>query len=636
MVIGLTANAAGDTILIFDDFSQGTLDPQIWDSASHGIIENGSLKIMQNKWPTLKLPELETDASYELSYKIMATAVDPSPVGFRAYGTGSQQMNFGTYRAGVGFARAYNIFFEDNSPIAATNVNVWYTIKTEFSKKAGARYNKFTILDENGNVLWTETKAGLWNGSSKTLFAENDPVEIKGIYFYNEKNEGVPYYVDDVMFVKLAKPTVKLNIIYEQNFDNVANIAALQADGKWSRATGVQIVNGTLEVPPDAYIYLNLDNKKENTAYKMTYDIMTPTNGNGNGGLNFYFEGNPSWSLGYFNAVNGLACVKHNHNNKSQIISGTQAGRWYTVKVEFYESATNGYIIYTLIDRETQEVLGTYAPPVFEASDAATIITTNYTKACIWNRNGSTETYYIDNIKLEIQGEKPVFKADEVIIRDLVGNEITDLTAPVTPGIANIILDFTTEVTQESAENGVELIECNQYGNEVAVVPISGVVEGSKYIISLSELLKENTKYIIKISKSIMTEEEEKLNKDFTVEFNTGRATSTIELDGIYLGDTKITDFEQIGTNVPITVKAKALNTTKNSIKVAVCVSYFCGHKMVCTALEEANVPALSGEIIEKIFTTPNNMMEIDSIQVLIWDSAVDMFPYCNTITLSR
>ena len=130
------------------------------------------------------------------------------------------------------------------------------------------------------------------------------------------------------MLEKIDKSNVMTKVLFEQNFDNVCSIEKLTEDGVWTRPADVGILDGALEIQPNGYIYFDIKNKNNNTAYKMSYDIMTPAKGNGKGGLNVFAEGNTSWSLGFFNSVQGFAGIKHSYDDPARVILGTAAGTW--------------------------------------------------------------------------------------------------------------------------------------------------------------------------------------------------------------------------------------------------------------------------------------------------------------------
>ncbi len=622
-----------------DEFSSDSLDSSLWES--HGeTIENGAMLLSNGNWPTLKMPILDTDSAYRFSHKVMGTGTGGSAahellkvMHSDAAGNGR---SFGSYRPGYGFTFK-SINWSDDWGYSGTDVtanNVWYTVETEFCEKEGERYTKWTVKDESGRELYTDATDGLWNAYAGTETTAS--VSGEKIWFYNNaESMALNIYVDDVMLEKIDKSNVMTKVLFEQNFDNVCSIEKLTEDGVWTRPADVGILDGALEIQPNGYIYFDIKNKNNNTAYKMSYDIMTPAKGNGKGGLNVFAEGNTSWSLGFFNSVQGFAGIKHSYDDPARVILGTAAGTWYTVKAEFCENAASGYIIYTLIDRNTQKIIGTYAPDNFEAMDSSRNVADNHTHFCFWNREGSDETYYIDNIKVEIQGEKPVFREDAIIIRDIAGNEITDITSPITPGVAEIVLDFSAEVTAESVKDGVCVAEIRGNGEE-ATVEIEGALDGSKYTLSFNEILKENAKYIIKISKTITTEGGDTLPNDCRIEFSTDKASCTVEPDGIYAKNIMIDSVGKIGSNVPVTVKAKTLNTTSDEKKMVVCVSYFDGSRMVATSLAAVNIVALSGGMVEKTLMTPDNLEYIDSVQVVFWNNVSEMLPYCGSILLSR
>ena len=640
MVFGTTAFAADGAVteIVFKDEFSSALDTSLWESHGEKVAE-GKMLVPKGGWPTLKMPTLDAESTYRFSYKVMSDMTSGNGkhelLKITHSDAGNNGRSFGSYRPGYGFSFRTLNWGESN--FVKEETGVWYTVEVEFCEKDGEQYTNWTVKDESGEVIFTDSADSLWNANASV--ATTASVSGAKIWFYNNADYPLDIYVDDVTLEKVLesgegqKPGSKP--LFEENFDKAENLAALQAGGIFSRGTKTELVDGVLEIAPDGYIYIDIKNKAENTAYKMTYDIMAPEKGNGKGGLNFYAEQAPAYSLGYYNAMEGFAGIKREFINAKYVVAGMVPGKWYTVKIEFLENATAGYISYTVTDRETQKVFGTIAPDKFEGQDSADMVSGKHTRYCLWNRDGSDVTYHIDNMKMELQGAKPIFNAEKVFIGDIAGNEITDLSAPITPGIAEIVLDFTTEVTQESADAGIKLIETDDKGNEKEI-SISGTIDGSKYIISVNEPLKSNSHYLIKVSRNIETAGGDKLPSDYTVEFETGEESFSVKGEGIYSDGKNISGLSEIKANATVTVQAKALNTTKNDEKIVVCVSYFKGNKMVNTSLQLSDINKMSGGIVSKDFTAPTDMTDIDSVQVVFWNSADGMLACCDAITISK
>ena len=640
-----TVSADGEEKILFHETFDGNVFtvPSVW-SGHIQTFSNGEMLLPFQSWPALNLPvgQMNAAKSYELSYRIMFEKVPSvNNSSFRCYdytnnvsfGCAIPEKGWSWKNCATEYGIAQNPEDAEKSP---AEINTWYTVKTEFCTDSANRYMRHTLLDEGGNVLFTKRENTIYSGlSDVTEIDASTPVTFTSLYFWNNEMDS-NVHIDDVILKEVDKtepddPEIN-NTVFEENFDS-QSFDALHARGWQRESAGIGFENGALSVAPDAYVYVRINNKSDIYAYRFTYDIMAKNAGVKNGGLNFYAEAETSWSLGFFNSVSGFNCGKVDFGDDARVIKGTEAGKWYTVQVEFYENAEGGYIIYTLFDKETGESMGTYSPSYFEGQETSGAVSGNSTYFCLWNRLGSTETYLIDNMKLENLGAKPSLKTDEIIIRDMVGNEITDLKSAISPGIADIVLDFTAELDADSAEQGVVLAERSEDGD--VPVEVTRKINGQFCTISPTEMLKANTQYVIKAAKTVTNTSGAALPQSYAVTFKTGSPLLAVEADGIYAGDTKIDSFSSLKANTQAVIKAKAMNPTFDDVDVLVCVSYYSGGKLERTEAFITTLSARSGRVIENAVTVPSDIANCDSVQAVFWNTAFDMQPYCRAITLT-
>ncbi len=635
------SHAEEDNILYYEDFEGDTaLDSNAWNYANHGNVSDGELKIAAGKYPLLKLPDTDSEKAYEFSYKIKFEGTGGI---WKIYdNTSGYQIAFGAAKPEKGFYwKSLNGVDIDESHHYGGEINKWYTVKIGFSTGSEHRYTEWTLLDENGTVINSQKENGMFVGADDmSMIPAEKSVKIKDIYFWNVGING-NVCIDDITLKEIPmpnpepdEPELPEGVVFEEKFD-VGSIAELLSNGNgWRKNSNTDISDGTLKIPEGAYIYFDVK-KNNDCIYKASYDIMAPETGGGGGGFNFVTGGATPWSLGYFNTKNGFAGIKRTYDDSSCVISGMEAGKWYTVEVTFYEKGLDGFIKYTVTDRETQRELGTIEPSYFQAEDTGDAVAENTTEFFVWNRDSSGETYYIDNIKFENMGQKPEFNADKTVFIDYADNQITDLSKEITPGIKSIVLDFSTEVTEESADAGIRLTDYSQSADGVDV-SINKTADGTKYILSLDECLKENTNYAVKISKSVQTESGEQLSSGHTVGFKTGKREVKLDVDGIYTGNVKHESIETISANGKLNVKASLVNATQNDGKCVICVSYFNGNRMVSTSLKTVAFSANSGVKLNEEFTAPADMTDIDSMQIVFWNDAADMMIYSNAVTLRK
>lgn len=628
-----TVSAADKKTLIFEEKFQGTsLDANRWASASHSIVSDGMMKVAANKWPTLKLGVLESGSAYELSYKIKANSASTGQWKCCDVING---ISFGAYKPGSGFSFTDNNITTTIPPeYSVTGVDEWYTVVTEFSQDAGLRYKKWSVYKENGDKLFSGSYTGLYKDDSKTLIDDLTSVSIESIYFWN--TGGSDIFIKDVEFYKTEQkmPTPeKERVLIDEDFENMTSVADLTASGVWTRATKVEIEDGMLVIPNDAYVYFNTPKKFNTEAYRVTYEVMTPKALNDSGNLSLVGEGNKAYLLGTMKAGKGFSCVKADFEPSRTF--EFDGGKWYNVVVEFTENPLGTYSIYSLYERDNGKLVDTYTHPRLEDASTASEVTENVIKYYFWNRQGADETYYIDRVKFELIEAKPSFNPDTSLSAiTLAGEEITDFSAPVTPGIDELRLNFGTMIDLESVESEISVVAYDDDGNEAGYISYTPEIDDKSVVLRLDDIFDGNTVYGIKIGKSISNMGGDKLNQNYEVYITTKPAKIAAEFTGAFVGGRIIDGLSDLVPGGNVEIRADIFNDSKESTEHFMCLVFFDGNKMVTTQGAVIPCDAASCKNISQKFTVPSDMKEIDTMYAMIWTSAADMLPICTAFEL--
>lgn len=250
-----------------------------------------------------------------------------------------------------------------------------------------------------------------------------------------------------------------------------------------------------------------------------------------------------------------------------------------------------------------------------------------------WVRNWGIEgtSVWVDNIKYEYYYGIPSISVASVSARDLAGESVDMTAALITPGLSEIALDFSAELTEESTANGaIKLYEKD------GSAEYTGSVEGEKYVIPLSTPLKGNTTYVIYVDESVATSLGSALGQSFTYKFTTSEAECEVISRGVYKYGTatELESIDGLAAGDKIVVWADVVNNTYTAQDVTFLVAYY-GSNNILKAVDIApeSADAAFSETIEREFTL-QDMTNIEEIRIYVWDNAVNAIPYCEAINL--
>lgn len=596
-------------VILQDSFSDGKCDLGLWDMQGASVDENGSLVIPNGKFPYLYIPTVsDTDSAYRFSYTIKG---DTNGNKVKVYADKSSNRGFGGFVSSQGFVfTKLNVNSAPEYAIANYN-NEEYTVEVEFCEKTGGQFTKWTLKSSTGDVLYSTKKTSLWNSESGA--AATDSIFGKRICFWNSGSNTSNVYIDDV---KLEK--IEASIDFEENFD-VADIDALCADGNgWRGNSKGSIENGQLKLPHNAWIYFDVVGKAD-APYKVTYDIMTTGETTTAGGTALI--ANDTYLLGAYNPLIGLDTYKRTFDDATTIPVSEANGKWYTVTAEINETEANGYMRYTLTDKETQTVVGTYTLPMLK-NEKDEAITLNASAFYFWNRGGADSVTYIDNLKFEKINTKMYIAS--ITATDKSGN-VVELNDDTTPSLAKINVQLTSIPL---AADGITLTEKDGSSVETAAAPATNNIE-----ITVTGALKSNTTYTLTIPNSITDENDIALENPITIDFTTNAKTTTGRITSI--GD--LTDFNDLPAGGTVDVKATVNNSGDADKSAALIATFYKGDIFSGVQIKnDITVTAGTTEDITFTVNVPTDMTDVTSIKVFLWDSLSGLVPYSNYSALTK
>ena len=297
-------------------------------------------------YPAVEFGEINynTSAVYTLSYKIKATEGTDGKIS--VYGN-NLPASFGLYLPGRGFEGAYYTedgevkpkFSAENEALKA--FDTWYTVETEWCELSDDKYMKYTIKDEEGEILAASDKisglwADYWDGRPEGL----ESILPTTIYIYNLSNSAIQVkdiVINETESKEQPKPTVTPG---EPDPTGGKTLGTWYADGDvWTIDSGAYpiIEFGKLNYNSTAVHILSYTIKaQEETANAVhVYDTNTISWGHYIPGQGFegayYKDGNET---------------KPKFNAKDDSLKAVNT--WYTVETEWCESMDNRYMKYTI------------------------------------------------------------------------------------------------------------------------------------------------------------------------------------------------------------------------------------------------------------------------------------------------
>ncbi len=616
--------------LVIENFASGYRDSNLWKNNTHGAISEGVMTIAAGQYPYFKLPDsLNTEKAYRLSYKIKggtATNASGTQALFKPF-SDVGGANFVGYRPGQGFTCAGNDWANDFTVTGAEfeKLNEWYLVETEFCQSASTGYSKWTIRDASGKELYSKKiEGGLKKYTDGEGFVTQNLAGTNICLWNNMSDSSV--IIDDLV-ISLVQPEESSNVLLEEAFD-VADLAALKANGNgWRGNAGgtVAVADSALQLHKGAYIYFDVPKKTNKDVYKLSYDIKV--SGESSAEMSgsiipntaLVAETGEGYLLGVYNPLKGLSTHKLDFAPEHTIAVNQANDKWHTVTVEFSENEEISFMQFTLTDRMSGNVVGSYSHPYLESSVSNKMITGNATTFYFWNRGSDGSVAYIDNVKLERIALPYIYPDTGITAVDYFGNE-SKTTDGLTPATEKIIMKFTAEVTQETAAAGIALKEKNG-----AKVPAVVTVEGKTVTMDLEKLLKANTCYELTIADTVLSKSGIVFSGPVSVEVTTAAASKAVGA----VDTLPAANLEMLTPGGTLEVGAVAVNPGNAETTATLIAAFYSDNVLVNAQIcNPMSVPVGEVKRLNFAVAVPQDMSKIDLMKVFLWDDLFGIVPY--------
>ncbi len=593
-------------------------------------LEEGALSFAPGAYVYFDIFNKNQNTVYELKYDIMAKNGGGTKGGLNFYTGDTDPVSLGMFNSNNGFATRRYVYSSGNT-ITGTVAGKWYTVVVEFCENADNNFISYTLIDketsdELGNYTYstlerqTGTLAATGNHTNFCLWNRQDDIGV------NEPTTGETYLIDNISLRPIDEEVS--TILLNENFDE-KSFSGTKIEGTAFRdLDGIgAISDNTLELGKGAYIYFDIPAKTSKTdSYRLTYDVKvtgeTTTSG-GEGSLTIVSDGNPGYLLGSFNPLIGLVGNKTPSAEKTDRLIPVTDGndKWYTVTAEFCENPATSFMRYTLTERESGTVLGTYLCPYLENTNSLGEIEAYPTSYYLWNRGGNETKVYVDNFKFE-KIITPSVYFNDIKVTDYAGTA-SAIKNKLTPDVKNISVNFTAGMDATSANSKITLKE-----SDGAAVDATYAISGKSVVITPKAMLKPETEYQISVADGIVSSHGAKTKGGATVDFVT---TAVVRVGGVDLSISKLND---ISANAEFTVTGVVANTENTEATAYVIVAFYAKGELKNIQPQAIAMSANSAKNINATFTAPADMTGIDSMKVFLWSDLDSIKPCMENITI--
>lgn len=309
------------------------------------------------------------------------------------------------------------------------------------------------------------------------------------------------------------------------------------------------------------------------------------------------------------------------HGGEGPQLANFEKGEWYHYTITVHPKKS-------VYDVKMYEADGTKL--VAEQSD----IPMNYTDAQnipqttfkavrfrLWNKNNQA---YIDNFKMTYDVERPKLDESSVTMVDSTDAVVTNYDE-VDSALKTITLDYGTELASVGT---VTLADAT--GD---TVDFTGEIVGETYVMTLDEILKDETEYTLSASDAIGTNGNAQ-DMGLAMTFTTGQVGSDIVRLGKLTNDAgDITSLSQLSGT--FTVNTTAVNRTDVAKDLTWIVAYYNGDKLVDAQIQTAELSPNTALRSQPEFTA-SDMTDVTKVKVFLWNTLDNMVPYCEALELAQ
>ena len=601
-------------------------DGNVWtiNSGAYPIIEFGKLNY-------------NSAAVHMLSYTIKAPEGTANAV--HVYDTNT--ISWGHYIPGQGFEGAYYKDGNETKPKFNANdeslkaVDTWYTVETEWCESMDNRYMKYTIKNEDGDVLAQSDKiAGLWKDAyyaeSDEFFGDAMPL---GIIAWNNET-GKTIEIKDIIFKEIEtetpEPDDPIVLVDNMDFTGCSTVADARRLGLVINSSENVSISSAYEgdsLSPSLCIN-RADNGVNLTTfadgayegiYNISYWVYTE-------GVDTYFivdapmkmNGFEDGSLMLLEVRDNLASVNPNFGDgqRGTTIAPLREKAWYRFE---HTIDVNARMVTTKAFDENNSPIGNVINRKF------TNMTSDYSAELINHfsgirfRNWKDVGTLIDNISIRREFITPRLTEENISFITADGAEIGYMKE-VGPAVKSIVLDFGTAITDESAKNGIHLTKGD--GTEVS---FKGEKDKTKYFMNFEQLLEPNQTYTLTVE-YIENEIGTQISGNLSTTFTTGDGSISAKISSICENGTVLEDTPPT-VGGQLTVNIEYINSLLTEQNIDCVVSYYDeNNRTIETAVHKITAPASTGNSLEiSSKAIPENCA---SVKAVLWRDLESMISY--------
>ena len=423
---------------------------------------------------------------------------------------------------------------------------------------------------------------------------------------------------------------------FEENFDDYATIADLEANGKGWRRTAKGELTEIRDVDNGKAVYVGLTQDTDNTVfekimqtpladakYEFSFDVKPGVNILTN---IFARTSNDALPLVVFKE-DGNAYVCDTGGKSSAKIGSFTAGTWYNVVVKI--NMNTKMVDVKVTDKEDGTTLSKIGVN-YEEFTGKTFTSFSSLAFQVWKNQNSGS--YFDNFSLKELEEKPEMNGERISF--WAGDIVTERLVDVPSNTDKIVLDFGTKM-KTSTMNATNIALLNKTAEQT--VNYTGTVDGTKFIMTFENeaVLGANTEYELTISENVENMFGTALGENVKIEFNTGDKIFHATLVGVKYGEDDVTQLNQIAANNMITTSINYVNTTEKAPRMVLIYAYYSGDKLIRTMPVNIKKPDVQSTVI-----TDNHIVQdltgVDKVKILLWESWETIIPLSDAITLAN
>lgn len=481
----------------------------------------------------------------------------------------------------------------------------------EVSYEKGKWYDVNVVMDvdnKNGTITVTQGETVVW--TKEFTFTDTELNEFR----VSNQSASAAFYIDDII-IKDAPTTKPKKVLIDENFDNMTEFS----DGWEHSGASTLVDNGEYgkSVKLDAKsasAYIRKSFESASGKIKISF-LLNATN------YNFYVTVlNKDISGASANQM--LMWVDQNRQVHSNSSSASTYGTMdinvnYNMEFEIDTDNKQYQMTLTKVGDVEASVVRTVTSkdiPGYESLSELTGI-----EIGMW-KDDIKPTCLIDNVKVERIVTAPVLSAETVTIKDYNENVIAD-TAKVTPAISEIVLDFGTQMNEDTLDGAITLAGSD---NNAVAFDYALSSDGKTVTIAPTAYLKGGKTYSLSVAKTVANVYDMTMDAAFNMQFETAADFAKAEL-------TTLPKFSDIATGSTLTIGGNFINCTDSSKNLVWVVAYFSGNRLVyADASKETPISAVYGKTtLGQTYTAPD-MTGVDRVEVYLWNGMTTMIPFAD------